>query len=136
MSEPFEITKFHITQDQYSYLHSVFHEKAGVKDLETYFEGYSSIPTDDPGAILSDRILEELELHFDQFLRSTSFNETESASDFVIISMAVDPTRKHRLQEKFTAMSVIDEMHIQACQMKIFEEMIESDLLDSLKTVY
>lgn len=134
MTEPFDIKKLHITQEQYSYLHSLFYDKAGVKDLETYFEEYNTISREDNGAVLSDALLREIELHFDYLMRCSK-QDLEVNSDMVLVSFAVDPTRKHRLQEKFNAMSVIDEKSIQECQVSIFEQAIRKDILQSLKVV-
>jgi len=135
MSGEFITSKFVFTQEQYTYLQSIFHEKAGIVDLETYFSEYNTISSTDPGAVLSNMFLKEVELHFDTFYRDTVQTQ-ETTGETVIISLAVDPTRKHRLQEKFNAASIIDEQSTQVCQKKIFEQVIHSDVLDSLEPVY
>lgn len=129
----YTVQKFYLTDDQYNYLHSIFYEKAGVHDLETYFEEYNEIPSEDPGGILSMKLFDKLTTEFNSLYKQS---EPVTEDEYVLVSFCVDKTTKHRLMEKFESITVLEEEPLQDAHLRMFEQLATDEFCNTIPTVY
>lgn len=128
----YNIQGFYMSNESIKQIDDLLYAMAGVINIRTYFsKNKARVSANDPGAIASNIILNQLLDNINQIYRSVDSKDFDSSvDDYRILHLAVSPDIKYLLNDKFEAVKTLEDSDKQTTQTLIFKKSIEEDIYE------